>query len=118
MHHTTHYHANRHIITSHIHSKGPSLALDFYATYPGNVGCTCFEPTAGQVSFYNVNDAQDAGNTSAPNYGYRTAVDTSVAGGVTVAAWLKAGNTGDDRFPGQQTALVFTKGRLASWGMG
>ena len=94
--------------------------------WPNN-GCICFQPeNAGNVSYYDMIDAKDSLPSS--SFGYRTAVNTSVTSGVTVAAWVKLGdtsgppwnydgiNTGEKS--GQQTSLIFTRGQLASYGMG
>lgn len=99
----------------------PTGADDPDSTWSGN-GCVCFEtdPHPG-VSYYDMVDQTDASN---PATGYRTAFDTSVTGGVTIAGWFKAGNTtgapwyAQDGHPGQQTSLIFVRGEKASWKAG
>ena len=60
------------------------------SSWPSN-GCVCFEPAYKQTSFYEMSkEAQDVPSNA---FGYRTAFNTSVTGGVTVAGWFKASDT-------------------------
>ena len=100
----------------------------YYEADTGNPldnGATCFlpsPPTQPEVSWFDMDDAQDA-NYDAGAYGYKSAVNTSVTGGITLSGWFKAGNTtgipwGDDVKEGQQTSIIFARGEKASWRMG
>ena len=85
---------------------------------PLDNGATCFlssPPTKPEVSWFDMDDAQDANYGGA--YGYKSAVETSVAGseGITISGWFKAGNTtgtpwGNKVKDGQQTSIIFARG--------
>ena len=88
------------------------------SSWPRN-GCVCFEPDYLQTSFYEM--SREAQDVSTNAFGYRTAFDTSVTGGVTVAGWFKASDTSGapinaaGSHPGIQYSHILTRGEKSSW---
>jgi hypothetical protein len=114
---TGYYNATR--PPNYYNDAGCSVPSD--SSWPSN-GCVCFEPAYKQTSFYEMSkEAQDVPSNA---FGYRTAFNTSVTGGVTVAGWFKASDTSGEPInaaashPGIQYNHILTRGEKSSWAAG
>ena len=110
---------NETVSPNYYDDSGCSVPSD--SSWPSN-GCVCFEPDYLQTSFYEMSkEAQDVPTNA---FGYRTAFNTSVTGGVTVAGWFKASNTSgapiyaSESHPGIQYNHILTRGEKSSWAAG
>lgn len=106
----------------------PSEIQDPDSTWPG-LGCACFlQPSPSlsdrHISLFDIAETQDVTN---PRYahGYKSAVETSETGGLTIRGWFKAGDTSgyphstnNQYHPGKQQAKIFIKGEKATWAAG